>query len=116
MDFLLQPPLSTHDGALLGVGDSLVDSATVGSTVPRVDTIRIMNYGGGLVSWAAQVKHVSPWLTLQPDTGTVGLSAPLQVHADPTGLALGVYRDTIIVATPSTGAALPVPVVFRIHP
>lgn len=107
-------------GALLFVApaapDSLVDSATVGSTAPRLDTIRIMNYGGGLLSWAAHVKHASPWLSLQPETGTAGQSAPLQVHADPTGLALGVYRDTVIVAAASGTGTQEVPVVFRIRP
>ncbi len=93
--------------------DSLADSAPVGSTAPRVDTIRIMNLGDGLLRWAAQVKHANTWLTLQPDTGTVG-GAPLQVNADPTGLALGVYRDTVIVAASGSGV-LEVPVVFRIH-
>lgn len=107
-------------GALLRVipslPDSPADSASFGSTVPRVDTIQIINDGGGELRWAAQARHASPWLTLTPDTGTAGQSAPLRVHADPTGLALGVYRDTVVVASLSGGGALQVPVVFRIHP
>ena len=113
---LIQPVLRTHDGALLAVGDSLVDSAAVGSTAPRVDTINIQNMGDGDLRWSAWVKHASPWLTLQPDTGTAGQSPPLQVGADPTGLAIGVYRDTVIVAAASGTGTQEVPIVFRIHP
>ena len=96
--------------------DSLPDSAAVGSSAPRVDTIIIENQGDGDLRWTARVLHASPWLMLQPDTGTAGQSAPLQVHADPTGLALGVYRDTVIVAAASGTGTREVPIVFRIHP
>ncbi len=95
--------------------DSLADSAPVGSTAPRVDTINIENKGDGDLRWTARALHTSPWLSLQPDTGTAGQTAPLQVRSDPTGLALGVYRNTIIVAATSGGVQA-VPVVFRIHP
>ena len=116
MDLLIQPPLTTHDQFLTLDRYSLVDSAAVGSTVPRLDTIQIRNDGGGELQWTARVLHASPWLTLQPDTGTAGQSAPLQVRTDPTGLALGVYRDTVLVVATSKGSTLEVPVVFRIHP
>lgn len=96
--------------------DSLADSAPVGSTAPRVDTILIENKGDGDLRWSAHSLHASPWLSLQPDTGTAGQSPPLQVSADPTGLALGVYRDTVVVATASGAGTQEVPVVFRIHP
>jgi hypothetical protein len=80
-----------------------------------VDTILIENKGDGDLRWTARALHASPWLSLQPDTGTAGQSPPLQV-SDPTGLALGVYRDTVIVAAAS-GTGMPeVPIVFRIHP
>jgi BACON domain-containing protein len=107
-------------GAILLVSpslpDSIADSAAAGTTAPRVDTIRVENGGSGDLRWAARVLHRGPWLTLQPDTGTAGLSPPLQVRADPTGLALGVYRDTVVVTASSGSAAVMVPVVFRIHP
>jgi hypothetical protein len=96
--------------------DSLADSAPVGSSAPRVDTILIENKGDGDLRWSAYCLHASPWLSLQPETGTAGQSAPLQVHADPTGLALGVYRDTVIVAAASGTGTQEVPVVFRIRP
>lgn len=80
-----------------------------------MDTIQIMNAGDGELRWTARVKHASPWLSLQPDTGTAGHSPPLRLRADPTGLALGVYRDTVVVAG-SRGGLQQVPVVFRIHP
>jgi hypothetical protein len=115
LDDLCGPGCGT--GAILQVSpaDSLTDSAVVGSTAPRVDTINIENKGDGDLRWSARVLHASPWLSLQPDTGTAGQSAPLQVRADPTGLALGVYRDTVVVAASGSGVQ-EVPVVFRIHP
>ena len=96
--------------------DSLADSAPVGSSVPRVDTILIENKGDGDLRWTARALHASPWLSLQPDTGTAGQSAPLQVRADPMGLALGVYRDTVVVSASSGSGVVEVPVVFRILP
>lgn len=96
--------------------DSLADSAVVGSTTPRVDTIIIENKGDGDLRWSAHVVHASPWLSLQPDTGTAGQTPPLQVRADPTGLAVGVYRDTVIVTAASGTGSQEVPLVFRIHP
>jgi hypothetical protein len=95
---------------------SLVDSAAVGSTAPRADTIRIMNEGRGQLQWAALVRHAAPGLTLQPDTGTAGVSAPLQVRMDPSGLATGVYLDTVLVVDKSGTGSLEVAVFFRIHP
>ena len=96
--------------------DSLADSAAFGSTAPRVNTILVENKGDGVLRWSAHSLHASPWLTLQPDTGTAGQSAPLEVRADPTGLALGVYRDTVIVTAASGAGTQEVPIVFRIHP
>jgi hypothetical protein len=90
-----------------------VESAALGSTTPLVDTLSVKNVGGGSLSWTARTVHASPWLTLQPDSGVT--ASPLGVRGDPTGLAPGEYRDTLVVYG-STGQSIGVVVVFRIHP
>ncbi|HEY6110759.1 MAG TPA: hypothetical protein VIV56_17785 [Gemmatimonadales bacterium] len=62
------------------------------------------------------MKHASPWLSLQPDTGTAGETPALQVVADPSGLSVGVYTDTVVVEDRSGTGSLEVPVEFRITP
>lgn len=104
------PPPSEF-GGLLKVSGPVVDSATVGSTAIRVDSITIRNAGGGELTWHAHAVHTTSWLTLQPDSGMAG--DLLRVRADPTGLALGVYRDSVVIEASSGGAVL-VPVEFRI--
>jgi hypothetical protein len=112
------------DGVLCGPGcgaqdlltivpDSVVESATLGSTTPLVDTLSVQTVGGGSLSWTARTLHASPWLTLQPNSGVAG--SALGVRDDPTGLGLGEYRDTVIVSG-STGGIIGVGVVLRIHP
>ena len=96
--------------------DVLLDSATVGTSTPRHSPVQITNAGGGILRWAASVKHASPWLSLQPDTGTAGLSPTLQVVADPSGLAAGIYVDTVIVQDRGGSGSQEVPVEFRITP
>jgi BACON domain-containing protein len=93
--------------------DSVAESAAIGSTTPLVDTLSVKNVGGGSLSWTARTLHASPWLTLQPDSGVAG--SALGVRDDPTGLALGEYRDTVVVSG-STGGIIEVGVVLRIHP
>lgn len=101
-------------GPLLVVApDRLLDSATVGSSTPQVMALDITNAGDGQLRWQVIAKHASPWLTLQPDTGTAGLASP-HVLANPSGLAVGVYRDTIAVSG-NTAAVWVVPVEFRVY-
>jgi len=111
-DGVLCGPGCGAPGSLNVVPDSIVESAAVGSTTPLVDTLSVKNIGGGSLSWIAQTEHASPWLTLQPDSAVAG--SPLGVRADPTGLALGEYRDTVVVSG-STGGIIGVGVVLRIH-
>jgi BACON domain-containing protein len=108
----LGPPPPQQGNGFLAVTDSVVELAAVGSTTPLVDTLSVKNMGGGSLSWKALALNASPWLTLQPDSGVAG--GTLQARSDPTGLALGEYRDTVIVAA-STGGVVRVPVLFRIH-
>ncbi len=95
--------------------DSLAESAVVGSTTPRVDTIRIANLDSGVLPWYAQTDSAA-WLSIQPASGMT--PGTLQVRADPTGLAAGVYRNDVIVSTPTVPqiSIRVVMVEFRIHP
>ena len=103
-------------GDLVSIGlldltpDSLADSVLVGSTVPRAMTIHTSNLGGGELHWVARVLDGSPWLSLQTNSGVAGDS--VLVWADPTGLAVGVYRDTIVVTSDAGGSAK-ISIVFR---
>ncbi|HSD33359.1 MAG TPA: hypothetical protein VLB49_15680 [Gemmatimonadales bacterium] len=79
-------------------------------------TIEIINEGGGELRWRAIIKHSSPWLSMAPDTGTAGVTPAPQLRANPTGLVLGSYRDTVIVLDRAGTGNRAVPVEFRIYP
>ena len=79
-------------------------------------TIEVMNEGGGALRWRAMIKHASPWLSLAPDTGTAGVTPAPQLQANPTGLVVGSYRDTVIVEDRAGSGSLQVPVELRIYP
>lgn len=96
--------------------ESLLDSAAAGSTTPRVMTIEVTNVGGGELRWRAMIKHASPWLSLAPDTGTAGQTPAPQLQANPTGLVVGSYRDTVIVEALAGTGSRQMPVEFRIYP
>lgn len=80
---------------------SASDSAPVGSTAPIADSASVMLTGTGAsaVTWSATNR--APWSTLTSSSGTG--SGTLRWHRDPSGLAAGVYVDTITVA--ATGAS-----------
>ena len=105
---------SISPGMLSLSPDRLIDSAVVNDTAHRALTIHTENLGAGLLHWAASVKHASPWLSIQPDSGTAGIDSAV-VWADPTGLAAGVYRDTVVVSANAGGTAQ-VPIAFVIVP
>jgi hypothetical protein len=112
-DGVLCSPGCGATGLLKVVPDSVAESAAAGSTTPLVDTLSVQNMGGGSLSWTARTLHASRWLALQPDSGVAG--GALRVRDDPTGLALGEYRDTVLVSG-STAGIIVVGVVLRIHP
>jgi hypothetical protein len=76
-------------------------------------TIHPINVGKGDLRWAAFVKHASPWISIPVDSGTAGVDSIL-VWADPSGLAPGVYLDTVVVEAIAGTGTLAVPVYFRI--
>ncbi|HEY6060181.1 MAG TPA: hypothetical protein VIV10_06340, partial [Gemmatimonadales bacterium] len=94
----------------------LKDSSAFGSTAIRSDTVGVSNIGGGELKWRASVKNSSPWLTLDPDTGTAGQTPTLKVSFDPSGLDIGRYADTVIVEAVSGTGSLSVPLEYFIHP
>src|SRR5512143_2297122 len=105
---------SISPGVLALSPDKLIDSAVVSDTAHRALTIHTENLGAGLLHWVASVKHASPWLTIQPDSGTAGIDSAV-VWADPAGLAAGFYRDTVVVSANAGGTAQ-VPIAFFIMP
>lgn len=95
---------------------SLLDSASVGSSTLKIMTLEIVNEGGGELRWRAMIKHASPWLSMSPDTGTAGLTPAPHLQANPTGLVVGSYRDTVIVEDRAGSGSLQVSVELRIYP
>ncbi|HKC46391.1 MAG TPA: invasin domain 3-containing protein, partial [Gemmatimonadales bacterium] len=86
-----------------------------------MDTIGIKNDGGGELHWNAHVAHAgtSRWVRIQPDSGIAGDGKPLRVFFLPDSVDPAVndtiLRDTVIVASSTTGAAFQTPLQFTIH-
>jgi hypothetical protein len=91
------------------------DSAALGSRAARVMTLTISKTAAGELAWTATRLGASPWLSLGAASGTA--PGTLAAAADPTGLAAGVYSDTIVVMarSPARGEAR-IPIQFAIHP
>lgn len=96
--------------------DTLLDSAAVGSTMQRTDTISIGNCGGGELHWTASVRQGSPWLAVVPDSGVAGAGSQPQVMFDPASLGDGAYRGAIEIRTTSGNGVAEIPVGFFVHP
>ena len=96
--------------------DTLLDSAAVGSTVRRTDTISIGNCGGGELHWTASVRQGIPWLDLVPDSGVAGAGSRPQVVFDPASLGDGAYHGAIEVRTTTGNGVAEIPVGFLVHP
>ena len=111
VDKLLKP---APGGILQVTPPQLDDSAAAGSIAARITSLQISNGAAGVLGWTAAVSRASPWLQL----GTLSGNAPgtLGMSADPTGLGVGVYHDTIVVAAMSGGGEARIPVQFTVHP
>ncbi|HYK10632.1 MAG TPA: Ig-like domain-containing protein [Gemmatimonadales bacterium] len=112
VDKLLGPPT----GGVLTLNPlALADSAPLGSTAARTQRLIVGNGATGRITWTASTAHNSAWLHLGAAAGTAPDTLPLSFV--PTGLALGTYRDTVIVTgSGSTEGALRVPVQFTVQP
>src|SRR5437899_1605471 len=111
VDKLLKPPA----GGILQVTPTLLeDSAAVGSLAARVMSLQISNGASGALGWTAASSRASPWLRLASPSGDA--PGALVISADPTGLRVGIYRDTVVVAAMTGGGEARIPVQFTVHP
>ena len=94
---------------------SLQDSAATGSASRPAQSVTVASPGEAGVSWAAQRALRAAWLSLDHANGTT--PTPVTLTFDPTGLAPGVYRDTVVFAPRvAAGAATRVPIEFHVYP
>ena len=103
------------EGGRLAVSTpSLAEAAAVGSQALRTVTVDITSASGRAVGWSAQRAQGGAWLAFTPTAGTV--PSTVTVTFDPDGLAVGEFRDTIVVrADGSDAEPLRVPVAFTIE-
>jgi uncharacterized protein (TIGR03437 family) len=98
---------------LLTLGENLFSFAALTSQ-PQASTasLSILNTGGGSLQ-INSVTSDSPWLTLGTPPASImpGPGGPVNLTADPTGLAAGYYRGTISVSS-SGGSATAVVALF----
>ncbi|UCG87546.1 MAG: PPC domain-containing protein, partial [Gemmatimonadota bacterium] len=112
LDELLSPP----PAGLLEISKEVIaESSAVGSTLPRTTSVNLANPGERQQSWIVTRAQLSDWLEVDPTSGTAPSTVSLTL--DPSGLALGVHRDTLIFSGGS-GALDPMrlPVEFSITP
>ncbi len=90
----------------------LVDSAQAGSTAPRVLAVAV-TIDAGEGRWSVGAAQASSWL--RPSVTTGMAPDTLSVMLDPSGLAAGTYRDTLVFSAsiPVTGPVR-VPVAFNV--
>ncbi len=90
----------------IGVSPNLLKFSTrIGAPAPPPpQTILVRNLGGrGPQNFTASVVGASPWLRLSAASGrtVIGQPATLDVTVVPAGLAVGVYRDVVRIASPA---------------
>ncbi len=82
-----------------------------GGEPPDSQCFMVWNSGGGILNW--EVGSESPWIHLEPDSGTEAGS--VEVSVDSSGLAPGEYMGTIqVTAAEATNSPLELPVYFKI--
>ncbi len=77
----------------------LTFSTPTAGTNPPSQSVLVSNTGTGTLSWTAV--GTQPWLTLSPNSGTA--PSTLSVGVLTTGLANGIYTDTVVIT--ATGAS-----------
>jgi hypothetical protein len=92
------------------------DSAPFGSMAAAAESLSVANGGPGTLSWVAHLQLGESWLAfVGPNSGTA--PATLRIAFNPAGLAMGVYRDTVIVdAENAANSPARVPVEFTVQP
>jgi len=91
----------------------VVDTAT-DTSAAQLDRIHVYDFGSGDLLWRATLQQPAAWLTLQPDSGFAGDSV-LTLRLDPTGLAVGTYNDSVLVAGQKVFDVVAVSVTLQIH-
>ncbi len=105
-----QPPVAT----LAVAPGKLNQTAAVGSTALRLDSVALANVGEGALSWSAGSMLGSGWLSITPRNGAT--PAWLRVQLDPAGLTPGAYHDTVVVSAGNAAhSPAAVPVDFVVH-
>ena len=108
----VKPPVLAADITLV------TDSAVRGSTTPVVTTRNVQNVGSIDLGVKARRAQSSAWLTVTPDTLTLmpNETKSLRLSADPTGLADGLYRDTVVLqSVGAAGTPKRIPVAFVVY-
>ena len=106
------PPVLQTDVAVFAA------SAVRGSTTPVQATRLVRDSGSVPLGAKARRLRNSSWLSVTPDTVDLlaGESKSLMLSANPTGLADGVYRDTVVIAASgAAGSPDSIPVAFSIY-
>ena len=91
----------------------LTDSANVGASTLRTDTIHIANGDGGTLSWTASRRPVLSWLTISAPSGTA--PSDLVVTLNPTGQSAGTLTDTVVITSTDANDSAKVLVTFNIR-
>ncbi|HEX9215580.1 MAG TPA: hypothetical protein VF864_01250, partial [Gemmatimonadales bacterium] len=92
----------------------VVDSVPAGSSATQSAALLISTPDRNAApSWTAHRAANAPWLTLADDSGST--PDTLRLALDPSGLARGTYRDTIVIVPADRDVAqLRVPVELRV--
>jgi hypothetical protein len=90
---------------------SVSQSAPEGSTTPVTSDLTLT--GTNPIGWTAATTQGAAWLSLGATSGTT--PGTLTLTLDPSGLAIGTYRDTVVVtATGAVGSPDSTPVILTI--
>jgi hypothetical protein len=106
------PPVLETESAIFS------DSAVRGSTTPVLTTRLVRDSGTVPLGAKVRLARSSSWLSVTPDTVDLlaGESKSLQLTANPTGLADGLYSDTVVLeASGAAGSPDRIPVAFLIY-
>ncbi len=102
-------------GAVLGISQQFLSFQGVqGGANPAPQPVTISNTGSGTLSWSAsaETSNGGPWLKISPTLGTA--PSVLNISADITGLAQGVYQGRVIVRNLTGTEGLSISVVLLV--
>jgi hypothetical protein len=95
--------------------EQLVVKAEMNGPSPTPETIKILNLGGGNLTWAALVKTQSPWIKLMNPSGAAG--QPLGLAFETTQLGYGNYHAEVkIMSSGAVNQSVTIPVKLEIRP